>query len=283
MREAGLPEPGLLGAGEKYRFGYQGEFAEQDDETGWNAFETRQYNPVTARWFSSDPYFQFPSPYMAMGNNPILYQDDDGRWVHIAAGAIIGGGAAIIKLALEPGDIDWTSGRTWGKIGTGAATGALIAAMPISALGVAGAGTVAASGDIVDQVIDVHYGHRKVIDLKRAAVNGLVTSATAGLGGVISQKLVKSGRDVFHATGKVPWYRHFPNLNTAAVNSMFDVSRFIYDNKNDLYNGYSLLNFHETQNFIHLPKGSIEVGPVEFLYDTRPHNSDFDLDVNDGN
>jgi len=30
--------------GEKYRFGYQGEFAEQDDETGWNAFELRMYD-----------------------------------------------------------------------------------------------------------------------------------------------------------------------------------------------------------------------------------------------
>ncbi len=270
-------------AGERYRFGYQGEFAEQDDETGWNAFEARLYNPVIARWSAKDPYFQFNSGYVAMGNNPIIYQDSDGRWVHIAAGAIIGGGAAIIKLALEPGDIDWTSGRTWGKIGAGAATGALIAAMPLSALGVAGAGTIAASGDIVDQVIDVHYGYRKVIDFKKAAVNGLVTSATAGLGGAISQKLAVYGRDVLHATGRVPWYRFYPNLNAATVNSIFDVSRFIYDNKNDLFNTYNFLNFHDTKDFIYHRKWSIEVGQIEFLDGTRPDNNDFDLDVNYGN
>jgi RHS repeat-associated protein len=35
---------------EKYRFGYQGQFAEMDEETGWNAFELRMYEPVIGRW-----------------------------------------------------------------------------------------------------------------------------------------------------------------------------------------------------------------------------------------
>ena len=29
---------------ENYRYSYQGQFAEQDDETGWNAFEARMYD-----------------------------------------------------------------------------------------------------------------------------------------------------------------------------------------------------------------------------------------------
>ena len=238
---------------EEYKYGYQGGFAEEDEETGYNAFQARMYDPVIGRWSTKDPYFQFHSPYLAMGNNPILYQDSDGRWVQIAVGAVIGGAAAAIKLALEPGDIDWTSGRTWGKIGTGALTGATIAAVPVSVLGVAGAGTAAVVGDVADQAIDVHYGYKQAINLKQAATSGVVTAATAGIGGVVSQNLVKHGREVLHATGKVPWYRFYPNLNAAAVNSTFDVSRFLIENRDPLLFD-SFLNFHfSTPNAETLP------------------------------
>ncbi len=64
--------------GEKYRFGYQGEFAEQDDETGWNAFELRMYDSQIGRWMAPDPYRQYWSSYVGMGNNPMSLVDPDG-------------------------------------------------------------------------------------------------------------------------------------------------------------------------------------------------------------
>ncbi len=63
---------------EPYRFGYQGQFAEYDEETGWNSFELRQYDPVIGRWTTIDPKRQYWSPYLAMGNNPIISIDPDG-------------------------------------------------------------------------------------------------------------------------------------------------------------------------------------------------------------
>ncbi|MEO1054970.1 MAG: RHS repeat-associated core domain-containing protein, partial [Bacteroidota bacterium] len=62
----------------QYRFGYQGEFAEKDEETGWNSFELRQLDPVIARWLSVDPERQYPSPYVSMGNSPVQGIDPDG-------------------------------------------------------------------------------------------------------------------------------------------------------------------------------------------------------------
>ncbi|HLT73365.1 MAG TPA: RHS repeat-associated core domain-containing protein, partial [Cyclobacteriaceae bacterium] len=53
-----------------YRFGYQGQFAEKDEETGWSHFELREYDPVIGRWMVPDPEYQFWSPYVAMGNWP---------------------------------------------------------------------------------------------------------------------------------------------------------------------------------------------------------------------
>nr|WP_247716558.1 RHS repeat-associated core domain-containing protein [Sinomicrobium weinanense] len=54
---------------EGYRYGYQGEFAETDVETGKPVFELRLYDPRINRWLSPDPMGEFYSPYLAMGNN----------------------------------------------------------------------------------------------------------------------------------------------------------------------------------------------------------------------
>jgi len=63
---------------ETYRYGYQGEFAEEDDETGFNHFEARDYDPVIGRWMVTDPARQHFSPYLSMGNNPISSVDPNG-------------------------------------------------------------------------------------------------------------------------------------------------------------------------------------------------------------
>ena len=63
---------------EAYRFGYQGDYSEKDEETGWNHFELRQYDPIIGRWMSVDPARQFASPYVGMGNNPINGVDPTG-------------------------------------------------------------------------------------------------------------------------------------------------------------------------------------------------------------
>lgn len=61
-----------------YRFGYQGQFAEKDQETGWNSFELRMLNPIVGRWLSVDPKRQHSSSYLGMSNNPIRRVDPDG-------------------------------------------------------------------------------------------------------------------------------------------------------------------------------------------------------------
>jgi RHS repeat-associated protein len=68
-----------------YRHGYQGGFSEKDDETGWNHFELRDYDPVIGRWISTDPASQYFSPYVGMGNNPITSVDPDGAYSIIGA------------------------------------------------------------------------------------------------------------------------------------------------------------------------------------------------------
>lgn len=65
-------------AANDYRYGYQGQYAEVDKETGWNNFELRMYDPAIGRWMSTDPKKQYDSPYVGMGNNPVSSVDPDG-------------------------------------------------------------------------------------------------------------------------------------------------------------------------------------------------------------
>ncbi|UOY08639.1 hypothetical protein L0P88_08810 [Muricauda sp. SCSIO 64092] len=75
----GMAMPGRnLQDANQYRYGYQGQYAETDPETGKPAFELRLYDPRINRWLTTDPYGQYHSPYMSMGNNPILRVDPDG-------------------------------------------------------------------------------------------------------------------------------------------------------------------------------------------------------------
>ena len=63
-----------------YRYGYQGEFAEKESElgNGINSFELRLWDARIGRWLTTDPYGQYASPYLGMGNNPIRIIDPDG-------------------------------------------------------------------------------------------------------------------------------------------------------------------------------------------------------------
>ena len=66
--------------GTDYRYGYQGQTAEVDPETSWNAFELRMYDSRIARWLQNDPGRQYYSPYVGMGNEPVRSTDPDGGW-----------------------------------------------------------------------------------------------------------------------------------------------------------------------------------------------------------
>ncbi len=69
---------------------YQGMFSGFEKETGWNNFFLRNYDPQIGRWLESDPYNQFVSPYLGMGNDPVNNIDKDGGMCAGGWGAIVG-------------------------------------------------------------------------------------------------------------------------------------------------------------------------------------------------
>jgi RHS repeat-associated protein len=74
----GMPMPNRDLEG-TYRYKFQGQ--ERDKETGMEAFELRLWDSRIGRWLTTDPYGEFHSPYLGMGNNPIINIDPDGGMV----------------------------------------------------------------------------------------------------------------------------------------------------------------------------------------------------------
>ncbi len=68
-----------------YCYGFNGKEKDEDGEWGSMAhydYGARIYNPGIGRWLSSDPLAKkYPdwSPYLGIGNNPIIFNDPDGR------------------------------------------------------------------------------------------------------------------------------------------------------------------------------------------------------------
>jgi RHS repeat-associated protein len=82
-----LPSRNSLG---NYRYAFQGQ--EKDSETQMEAFHLRLWDGRLGRWLSPDPYRQYSSPYLGMGNNPISGIDPDGGFWQELGNWILGSG-----------------------------------------------------------------------------------------------------------------------------------------------------------------------------------------------
>ena len=78
-----MPMPNRHTTDNNYRYAFQGQ--EKDGETGMEAFELRLWDGRIGRWLTIDPYRQFDSPYLGMGNNPVSVIDPDGGFACIDA------------------------------------------------------------------------------------------------------------------------------------------------------------------------------------------------------
>lgn len=101
----------------KTKEGYQGEYNEQDEETGYNEFALRTYDPQIGRWIQVDPKIIQPGMYNGMGNDPTNQVDPDGGgsvrpdWYEDACGNTI--------WLDETADKVTYLGEEWNNVGNG--------------------------------------------------------------------------------------------------------------------------------------------------------------------
>lgn len=92
----------------------------------------RLYDPALGRFLAPDPFVQMPdlsqnfNRYSYAMNNPLRYVDEDGEFIHIIIGAVIGGTANLIYKAVSGQLHSFKDG--FAAFGIGAAAGGLGAA-----------------------------------------------------------------------------------------------------------------------------------------------------------
>jgi large repetitive protein len=72
---------------------------EYDDETGFYNFGARLYSPDLRRFLAADTARQFASPYLFVGNNPLIFGDPSGNKMTVGAQIGIGVGMAALAIA----------------------------------------------------------------------------------------------------------------------------------------------------------------------------------------
>ncbi|WP_108802598.1 DUF6443 domain-containing protein [Aquimarina sp. Aq107] len=89
----GLTHSGELQASiaSEYNYKFQGKEIQQEGGLDHYDFGSRMYDASLGRWFAVDPQGQFSSPYLAMGNNPVMMVDPDGEfsWLATLVGAFV--------------------------------------------------------------------------------------------------------------------------------------------------------------------------------------------------
>jgi RHS repeat-associated protein len=104
------------------RWLFSGKEKQTSGEINYMDFGSRMYDDFLGRWFTIDPRAEdyYPlSPYAYCGNNPVIYVDENGEFLHLIVGAIIGGA---INWAMNGFQFN---AKGLGHFGVGALAGAL--------------------------------------------------------------------------------------------------------------------------------------------------------------
>jgi RHS repeat-associated protein len=162
---------------------------EQDSDAGGYTTLFRPYDEILGRWRSVDPKWDMQpsiSTYAFSNNTPIYGNDPRGDicvpCLTAAAGALVGGGAAVYDLYRAGRIDDLMNGGAgaWAYVGTGALAGGLVGS---GVGGLAGAVGISAGGNVAQQLI---INDRLEVDIVQTALAGAMGLGGYQLGKVLS-------------------------------------------------------------------------------------------------
>ncbi|MDE5423337.1 DUF6443 domain-containing protein [Ancylomarina sp. DW003] len=181
----------------KYKYLYTGKEFVGEFGLNWYDHHARQYDAEIGRWSAIDPQLVSASPYMGMGNNPMMMIDPDGENPLVAAiiiGAVIAGGSYTASVAFSDGGFsNWNWGQFVSSVGVGAVSGAITYGIG-GAFGGVGGGYSS-------------FGAKAINEMGRAFAHGIAQGSLSGLqggdirGGFASGALGSLGGSAFGAVG----------------------------------------------------------------------------------
>ncbi len=181
----------------------------------------RLYDPIAARMLSPDNYVQNPQStqnynrYTYVLNNPLKYTDPDGEWVHVIAGALIGGfingimhankGPEGFFKGFAIGAVAGAVTAATGGLAAGAfATGGLVSVSASAAftIGVSGGAIAGATGAVLGAPIlaagnylafgDKYSWKRYGIDI---ALGGIIGGIAGGISAAMANRAARAAGD----------------------------------------------------------------------------------------
>ena len=185
------------------------------------------YDPLVAQFLSLDPYVQAPGNWLNYNryaycyNNPLIYTDPDGEWIHIAIGAAIGG---IINWVANGADFSW---KGLGYFGVGAAAGAA------GAVGGAASGFVGGAGNAWINGANFSDGFKSgFIGADSGALSGgLIGGGTGGIASALK------GGNFWTGKGATSHYYFASDDNTVTVGKGMEYSNEYARSFSDEYFG----------------------------------------------
>jgi RHS repeat-associated protein len=171
----------------------------------WYDHHARQYDAEIGRWSAIDPQLVSASPYMAMGNNPMMMIDPDGENPLVAAiiiGAIIAGGSYTASVAFSDGGFsNWNWGQFSGSVITGAASGALTSGVGSAFGGLGGSALNSFGAKALNEagrafahgVVQGSLGMAQGGSFKNGFASGALGSMGGSAFGAVGGKFAKSG------------------------------------------------------------------------------------------
>ena len=280
--------------------GYSGH--EHLKEFGLVNMNARLYDPALGRFLAPDPFVQMPdlsqnfNRYSYAMNNPLRYVDEDGEFIHIIIGAVIGGTANLIYKAVSGQLHSFKDGFAAFGIGAaagglGAATGGLaFAAAGGAAGGIGGFLAGAAAGSASTAVMmpvqsagnSLYFGDQ-FMSLKDYGLGILGGALTGGIGnGMVAAlkgnnfwtgKDVKFGRTIFSfkntATRPAPEMRLMeastPSVNVERPNLTTTGDKISVANDHNTYTVYQGVDANGDVRYIGITSRKPEVRFSEHL------------------
>ncbi|MDP2237044.1 MAG: RHS repeat-associated core domain-containing protein, partial [Bacteroidales bacterium] len=205
----------------------------------------RVYDPFLARFLSPDPYVQAPdysqnfNRYSYAFNNPLKYTDPDGEWVHLVAGAVIGG---VINWATNGAEFSWRGlgffgvgaaagflgagvGAGFGTLASGAGTFGFSASAGLSTVGF-GAGFASGSGAGLASGLVSGTGNSMLLGngFKQSLQNGVETGLWSSLGGGVlggsfsGIRAIAGGKKFWSGNGTGGKFGNIPSFEKVGLN-----------------------------------------------------------------
>lgn len=194
---------------------------EYDDETQLSYLNARYYDGGPGQFLSQDSVFlgigvdsrtaqalqdpQLMNSYSYARNNPIVYEDPNGEWIHIAAGALIGGGIGLVGQGIQDAvNKNYSGYEAYAGAAAGGATfGAVTAAT--GGLSLVGAGVVGVGSGFVqssmEQGLNIMGDKQDGFDLGTAGTQA-VSNGVTSLVPPLKIAPISVGRGSFEAVQK---------------------------------------------------------------------------------